>query len=386
MKNIKKLYGYRILEESGNWFYYFVITIIVYNLDNSSWSLGILALSYTLPGIIFSPIFAKSFQSKNIKNILIIQTIFRAISLMGILIFRNIILILTLVFVEQICAIGSNLCFQQLIIENLISKKSLKKYNKNVNTLVNLIRLLVVPIYLILKKTMPINYFMLIDILCEVFSALLIINLNYNKKVTVSNTTTQKAEIFKGIPKEIAVPLFSVVIISLIIAFNTAYSISYIGLIVKNTNVWYAWLTFFLAVADLVGSYISKKIIDIFEAKIHNFKIIIYMIICMGILIIFLSIFYNIIYFIIVCTLLELIYVVLQLYALYRYQICNQVIKYTAIQNIGVDGIAFINSMFGAYIISAINLSVYLIIIGLTVILSALLFEFYKVKRVKKWF
>lgn len=380
MSDKEKIMLYRIFDQSGNWFYYFAIVVIVFQIDSSAWALGVLSASYTLPSMAFSTIIATLLLKRNIKNALIIQTILRAISLFCILLSKNIIFVLLFVFLEQFCTVGSDMCYEKLVI-NVVNNEELKNFNKNIFSSTNAIRLFVIPIYLLLQHNLPITVFMIIDIVCKIVSIFLVMLIHTNKQMNNLSRKSGRKNIFFVIKQNTVI--FFIILITVVIscmpAFNSAYAISYINLFKNNVNYWYAWLTLGLAVMDLLGSYSSKFLINQFEKKSLIVRHVILMILAVGSGISIYSVtkIVNIFYFILMSMLIEYLYTLIQLYSLYLYQVDGRVMSWMAIQNVGINAWAFVNSFAGAYIIDKLGILVYMRIMALIMIVASVCLLFY---------
>lgn len=371
----KNILLYRITDQAGDWFYYFAIVLIVYGIDKSPWTLGILSASYTLPGILFSPILLKILRKENSKKTLVFQLIIRILCLIFIIITKNIFFLLCSVFLEQVMAVGCNMSFQSIVVSRIHGNENLKKFNKDVTTYTNIFRLLVIPVYFAVEKHLPIYLFMNIDIAMKLFAILCIIKI---PTVCLTDMTENTNIVHKLDPAVIKSPLFKFIVmmvtISYVVTFSSAYSISYINEITTKPDLVYACLTFLLAISDVTASFTSKKLIDYYEKNRMTrstsiFTIIIF--IC-GVLFVFIPIFKGYVYFTFTLTFIEFIYIFLQLFCLYLYQKSKNVMELVAIQNILVDAVAFFNSSIGALVIGSLGMNTYIKLIGCLIILIAL--------------
>lgn len=365
----------RIADLSGDWFYYFAIVLIVYGIDKSPWVLGILSASYTLPGILFSPVLLKILRKKSPKKTLVFQLIIRVLCLILIIITKNIFFLLCLVFLEQVMAVGCNMSFQSIVASLIHGNDNLKKFNKDVTTYTNIFRLLVIPMYFAIEKHLPIYLFMSIDIAMKLFAILCIVKIH----TAYLNGITENTNIVHELDtKVIKSPLFKFIVmmatVSYIVAFSNSYSISYINEITTKPDLIYAYLTFLLALSDVTASFTSKKLIDYYErnkvTKSTRFLTII-IFIC-GVLFLIIPIFKSFIYFIFTLAFIEFVYVFLQLFCLYSYQKSRSVMELVAIQNMLVDTVGFFNSSIGVLIIGSLGMNIYIEFIGSLIILIPL--------------
>lgn len=371
----KNILFYRITDLAGDWFYYFAIVLIVYGIDKSTWVLGILSASYTLPGVLFSSILLKILRKRNQKNALVFQLIIRILCLIFITITKNIYFLLFLVFLEQVMTVGCNMNFQSIVVNVIHGDENLKRFNKNVTTYTNIFRLLVIPIYFLIENHIPIYLFMNIDIAMKLIAILYIVRIPAVGLTDLSEKANKGHKFSLAIVKS---PLFKFILmmvaISYVVAFNSAYSISYINKITTKPDLIYACLTFLLALSDAIASFVSKRLIDFYEnnktTRLNRFLVTI--ILLCGALFAAVPIFKDFKYFIFVLTLIEFIYIFFQLFCLYLYQKSKNIMELVALQNTLVDAIAFFNSSVGALIIGSLGMNNYIELIGLLIMLIAL--------------
>src|SRR5699024_4597092 len=113
----KRLLASRIFNDTGDWFYYFVIVVIIYTMSRNPIMMGILSASYTVPGILVSKKLANIINKLNDRTSLIMFDLLRVIVLIGIVLTSNVWVALICVFLEQVFAIGSNLSFQRVTVD-----------------------------------------------------------------------------------------------------------------------------------------------------------------------------------------------------------------------------------------------------------------------------
>ena len=148
----KRLLASRVFNDTGDWFYYFVIVVIIYTMSRNPVMMGILSASYTLPGILVSKKLANIINKINDRTSLIMFDLLRVIVLIGIVLTSNVWVALICVFLEQVFAIGSNLSFQRVTVDVIQDKEGLLKFNRHLKAFSNISRLLVIPSYLLLHR------------------------------------------------------------------------------------------------------------------------------------------------------------------------------------------------------------------------------------------
>ena len=166
----KRLLASRVFNDTGDWFYYFVIVVIIYTMSRNPIMMGILSASYTLPGILVSKKLANIINKLNDRTSLIMFDLLRVIVLIGIVLTSNVWVALICVFLEQVFAIGSNLSFQRVTVDVVQDKEELLKFNRQLKAFSNISRLLVIPSYLLLHRFVSNKSVLGLDILFTIVS------------------------------------------------------------------------------------------------------------------------------------------------------------------------------------------------------------------------
>lgn len=371
----KKLLASRIFNDTGDWFYYFVIVVIIYTMNKSPVMMGILSASYTIPGILVSKKLAELIDRLDDRKALIMFDGLRIFVLSGIVFTNNIWLALLCVFLEQIFAIGSNLAFQRVTLDVITDSQKLLVFNRQLKIFSNGSRLLVIPSYLIMHQFISNKLILGLDILFTLISLIETIKIKVNPlqvplKGETNECKLEKLRFGNKITKTIVI--FS--LLNLFRAFVDAYGIMYISNTSKNVNFGYAMLVFILSIADLIGGIVSKKIIK--KSNIDQNSILIISFINILIFFSIPSIIHNMECFIGCIFLLRLGLSILELFVLYRLQLYapQKIHQYIALQTMLIDGVSLINSILGGVIIQKINIFNYMNIIILIVLVSGIFF------------
>lgn len=80
----KRLLASRVFNDTGDWFYYFVIVVIIYTMSKNPVMMGVLSASYTIPGILTSKKLANIINKLNDCISLITFDVLRVVVLIGI--------------------------------------------------------------------------------------------------------------------------------------------------------------------------------------------------------------------------------------------------------------------------------------------------------------
>ena len=370
----KRLLASRVFNDTGDWFYYFVIVVIIYSMSRNPIMMGILSAFYTLPGILVSKKLANIINKLNDRTSLIMFDLLRVIVLMGIVLTSNVWVALICVFLEQVFAIGSNLSFQRVTVDVVQDKEGLLKFNRHLKAFSNISRLLVIPSYLLLHRFVSNKFVLGLDILFTIVSLFETVRIETTHcKSSTENTGALELKKFHfgKITKMILV--FS--LLNVFRSFVDAYGIMYIGKISKNVSVGYAALVFILSIADLLGSLMSKNIIKI--ENLSQNKILIWSFTSILVLFTIPSMIHNVCCFIITIFLIRLVLSILGLFVLYNMQssVPKKIHQYTALQTMAVDGVSLVNSIAGGFVIQKIDIFNYMKIVILTVLILEIIIK-----------
>lgn len=365
----KRLLASRVFNDTGDWFYYFVIVVIIYTMSRNPIMMGILSASYTLPGILVSKKLANIINKLNDRTSLIMFDLLRVIVLIEIVLTSNVWVALICVFLEQVFAIGSNLSFQRVTVDVVQDKEGLLKFNRHLKAFSNISRLLVIPSYLLLHR-----FVLGLDILFTIvslFETFRIETTHCKSSAEDIGSLELKKFHFGKITKMILV--FS--LLNVFRSFVDAYGIMYIGKISKNVSVGYAALVFILSIADLLGSLMSKNIIKI--ENLSQNKILIWSFTSILVLFTIPSVIHNVCCFIITIFLIRLVLSILGLFVLYNMQssVPEKIHQYTALQTMAIDGVSLVNSIAGGFVIQEIDIFNYMKIVILTVLILEIIIK-----------
>ena len=365
----KRLLASRVFNDTGDWFYYFVIVVIIYTMSRNPIMMGILSASYTLPGILVSKKLANIINKLNDRTSLIMFDLLRVIVLIEIVLTSNVWVALICVFLEQVFAIGSNLSFQRVTVDVVQDKEGLLKFNRHLKAFSNISRLLVIPSYLLLHR-----FVLGLDILFTIvslFETFRIETTHCKSSAEDIGSLELKKFHFGKITKMILV--FS--LLNVFKSFVDAYGIMYIGKISKNVSVGYAALVFILSIADLLGSLMSKNIIKI--ENLSQNKILIWSFTSILVLFTIPSVIHNVCCFIITIFLIRLVLSILGLFVLYNMQssVPEKIHQYTALQTMAIDGVSLVNSIAGGFVIQEIDIFNYMKIVILTVLILEIIIK-----------
>lgn len=365
----KRLLASRVFNDTGDWFYYFVIVVIIYTMSRNPIMMGILSASYTLLGILVSKKLANIINKLNDRTSLIMFDLLRVIVLIEIVLTSNVWVALICVFLEQVFAIGSNLSFQRVTVDVVQDKEGLLKFNRHLKAFSNISRLLVIPSYLLLHR-----FVLGLDILFTIvslFETFRIETTHCKSSAEDIGSLELKKFHFGKITKMILV--FS--LLNVFRSFVDAYGIMYIGKISKNVSVGYAALVFILSIADLLGSLMSKNIIKI--ENLSQNKILIWSFTSILVLFTIPSVIHNVCCFIITIFLIRLVLSILGLFVLYNMQssVPEKIHQYTALQTMAIDGVSLVNSIAGGFVIQEIDIFNYMKIVILTVLILEIIIK-----------
>lgn len=374
----RRLLASRVFNDTGDWFYYFVIVVIIYGMSQNPIMMGILSASYTIPGFLLSQKLAKLIDHLDDQKTLVAFDFMRVLILIGIVLTNNVWLALICVFLEQVFAIGSNLSFQRVTIDVISNQQKLLTFNRHLKIFSNISRLLVIPAYLILHQFISNKLILGLDILFTLISLFETVRIKMiNSNGVISNKTSNyKFERLRWGKVTKTIIIFSC--LNLCRSFVDAYGIMYIGLTSKKVDLGYAALVFIMSIADLMGGIFSKRLVKVDNISQNIFLKISFVIILLlfGIP----AITRNVFCFIGCIFLIRLILAVLELFVLYRLQVCvpQKIHQYIALQTMLIDGLSLGNSLFGGIVIQKTSVFYYMGIILLIIFLSGIFFEWKK--------
>ncbi|RMC24141.1 MULTISPECIES: MFS transporter [unclassified Lactobacillus] len=376
MKSKNLLLISKVLNETGDWFYYFVIVLIVFSVSHDPIYLGLLSASYTLPNLIFSNLISNISSKFNSKKLIIFTEMLRFILLVLMFLATNVVLLLLLVFSEQMLAIASDLNYQNLVVNVVKGKTALKLFNKNTNTWSSVARLLVIPTYTILTKIISNREVLLLDAVLTIVSGILILPISYIRNLQKEHKAPhiEKKKTFT-FNKSICLILL-VGVLNLVIGFSDSYAISYINLNNNKLGIGYSVFVFLMTLAEFVASILSKKFDDVIE-KDFTGKV---LSLCSLIIFVFLvaaSLFHNVAFFIFSMAASRMIYMWIKLFSLYSYQDRNKdhIMDYVALQNVVMGCFLVFNSSIGSILIKLSNIYIYMIFISLLIFTTTLIFK-----------
>lgn len=377
MKNKNLLVASKVINEIGDWFYYFVIVIIIFSVSHSPIYLGLLSFSYTFPNLIFSNLIAKFSSKYNSKTLLVWTEALRFIILTLMFLSLNGLVILILVFCEQVLAVCSNLNFQNIVVQVIHGDNDLKVFNKDTNTLSTIARLLVIPIYTLLIKIITNKEVLLIDAFLTLIAGLLILPIRGLRNLKSEDNSKNKINILHIKINKTILLIFLLAAVNLIIAFSDSYAISYIDKNKGTLQIGYSVFVFIMTIAELCASLTSKKFDDLIERD-YKGHILTCISIVSTVLVVSSSIFHNTFFFIIAMGVSRIVYMWLQIFTLFWLQKKkrNSIMNYMAIQNVLIGIVTLFNSSIGSLIIKYTSIYMYIEIISLIIFIFILLFTF----------
>lgn len=275
-KNFYYLIMSRVINNTGDWFYYFVITLFIYTINNSPVYMSILTIAYILPGVILGNKIERIFYKYNIKNIVIISDFIRAILILIMSFSNNIFIILLLVFLEQMFSIVSNIKYQEVIV-NELDDSNLTKFNSLLNTMSNLMRVVVVPIFLLSKETIGIRGILRVNFILTIISIIIffMIKLKKNIKNNVNSKNEDVSSIIENNKKIlflIYILIYTFGILSIIRIGIESYGITYLGENGVDVSGEYSIFSVVTSLALIISSYLSCKVIERIK---NNYKLIV---------------------------------------------------------------------------------------------------------------
>lgn len=371
----KRLLASRVFNDTGDWFYYFVIVVIIYGMSHNPMMMGILSASYTIPGFLLSQKLAKLIDHVDDQKALVAFDFIRVLILIGIVLTNNVWLALICVFLEQVFAIGSNLSFQRVTIDVISNQQKLLTFNRHLKIFSNISRLLVIPAYLILHQFISNQLILGIDILftlISLFETVRIKRINSNG-ANSNKTSNYKFEKLRWGKMTKTIVIFAC--LNLCRSFVDAYGIMYISLTSKKVDLGYAALVFIMSIADLMGGIFSKRLVKVDSISQNSFLKISLVIILL--LFSVPAIIHNVIYFIGCIFLIRLILAVLELFVLYQLQLYvpQKIHQYIALQTMLIDGLSLGNSLLGGIVIQTTSIFGYMGIIFLIIFFSGTFLE-----------
>lgn len=377
MKSRNLLLISKVLDEAGDWFYYFVIVLIVFAVSHDPIYLGLLSASYTLPNLIFSNLISKISSKFDSKNLIIVTEILRFILLVLMFFATNVIFLLLLVFGEQMLAIASDLNYQNLVVHVVKGKTNLKLFNKHTNTWSTVARLLVIPAYMVLAKIISNREVLLLDALLTIVSGILIFPISFDNSLAQDKKIIHAEK--KGtftLNKSICLVLL-VGVLNLVIGFSDSYAISYINLNNSKLGISYSLFVFIMTLAEFVASILSKKFDDFIEKDLTGKALSFCSIIIFAFLVVA-SVFHNVPFFIFSMAASRMIYMWIKLFSLFSYQDKNknQIMDYVALQNVVIGCFSVFNSSIGSLLIRSFNIYSYMVFISIMIFATTLIFKY----------
>lgn len=381
-KMMKSLLCSRLLNVAGDWFYYFVIVIFIYNLNPSPMILGLLSLSYTLPGFLLSGRLAEFIRDKNQKLVSIYSNIGRLLSISFMLLTNNPLLVVFLVFAEQTFSITEVLAYKEITVRVISGEDQLEAYNRFENILSSISRLVIIPVYLLTINWVGVKFFLLLDVFLTLGAIifLAIIQGDFSVKQPCLDSYHQaeglgeqpnSGRARKSFPAELAILLFALTALALGISLSDAYGIMFIDEVSNSINIGYGLLVFIGTVAELLSSYLFKK-------RALSKRAITLRLSAAFLLLIVSAIIKNVAIFIAAICVIRFLFCDydLTLRLLLQEHYADDIGRYSSIQIAWRDAVSFFNSVLGAIIIRQIAVSNYFIAISIVVILVFLLVRY----------
>lgn len=347
---------------------------IIYNLNPSSMVLGLLSLSYTLPGLLLSGRLAEFIRDKNQKLVSISSNIGRLLSIYFMLLTHNPMLVVCLVFAEQVFSITEVIAYKEITVRVISGEGQLEVYSRLENILSSISRLVIIPIYLVTIDMVDVKFFLLLDVFLTLASVILLSFIQGDFSSRQSRLGgEQKGEhgagaglrqFRKTLPADIALLLLALTALSLGISLSDAYGILFIDEVSNSINIGYGLLVFIGTVAELLSSYLFKK-------KALSKRTVTLHLATAFLLLIVSAIIKNATVFIGAICVIRFLFCDydLTLRLLLQEHYADDIGIYSSIQIAWRDAVSFSNSVLGAIIIGQIAVSNYFIVSGISVIL-----------------
>lgn len=356
----------RVLNITGDWFYYFVITLLVFQLDSAPIFLSLLTASYILPGIIFPKLFLSLNNKRGQNFLLVIYDSFRALMIFLMIFTNNVWVLLILVFMEQILSIGSSMSFGSLVAS--LSDKRIASFNGNLNAWTSLTKLLIIPTFLMLSDLVQYDGLLLINCVLTIFSVILTrISRVDASSEKVNSSITVENEALTVTTKSI-IAIFSIV--ALVRIFYDSYTLIYLKYIQADTTIGYSITTFIIGLSTIICSLLSKKIIEGLSRKVKFITTIILLLTLISMLGVLL--FQNVIIFYLVVFITTFIISFYELYMLYFIQTRygDNVQSIYSIQIFMYNLVALCSTLISGMIISSVGIRFYIFLLVIVYMIS----------------
>lgn len=269
----------RILNALGDWFYYFEIVILVFEKTKSPIIMTLLSLAYILPGLLFSNTIAKVYTGLNIKKSLILANIIRAILIALMFYSKNVLLILVLVFLEQILSIV-DYTSSNMLATCIIEEDDLPEFNGTISFWSNISRLFVLPFFLIFQSVLRDEYILWIDVALTLISVFFLFKVKAETFLFPQESQNEKRR--RVISIDVIIKNF--ILLFSIFALIRVTLDTYLIVIVDGintggfqTNTIYTIATLFMIGGLIISSKLSTKVIKQEFSEI-NITIIIFLI------------------------------------------------------------------------------------------------------------
>lgn len=372
----------RIVNLAGDWFYYFVIVIFIYQLNPSPMILGLLSLSYTLPGFALSTKLAQFISHRNQKLVSIYSNLGRLLSIAGMLLTNNPLLVVLLVFAEQTFSITEIIAYKEMTVRVISGDKQLETYNRLENILSSLSRMVIIPVYLLTIKLVDVTFFLLLDVILTLLSVLLMLFIQGDFSANLSSLSSEQKEdhleespnreqVKKGFPADLALLLVVLTSLSLGISLADSYGILFIDEASNSIHVGYSLLVFIGTASELLSSYLfRKKALQKSRVRLHLFTAFLLLSVS--------SLLKQSVLFIAAMCLIRFLFCEYDLTLRLQLQEhhADKIGHYSSIQIAWRDAVSFFNSVLGAIIIRQLTVSNYFILISIGVMLVFTLIQY----------
>ncbi len=357
----------RVCNNTGDWFYYFIINIVIYNLNNSAFIMSILTLCYIFPGAVLTSLINRCLNKVNLKKALIISDLIRAICILIMIVTDNLWIILMMVFLEQIFSIASSLSFGT-IIPSTFKDKYLLKFNKWYNLFSNITRLMVIPVFIFLGEIVGTNGILFFNFILTIISVILISFSNI--QINEINDNNIDYSIENNDNKQ----LFNIVIIfsllSIIRVCLDSYGILYLAKISNEVATEYSYFSMLITLAMILSSYFSEYFSIKFNENIEKITKLIIGSISISIIII--TTIGKLPLFLVGVFLISFLINSYELLMLYKIQIYggNDIQSLLAFQTKLYNIVSVTNVFVGSMLITKISIESYFYLISITIFLG----------------
>lgn len=357
----------RVCNNTGDWFYYFIINIVIYNLNNSAFIMSILTLCYIFPGAVLTSLINRCLNKVNLKKALIISDLIRAICILIMIVTDNLWIILMMVFLEQIFSIASSLSFGT-IIPSTFKDKYLLKFNKWYNLFSNITRLMVIPVFIFLGEIVGTNGILFFNFILTIISVILISFSNI--QINEINDNNIDYSIENNDNKQ----LFNIVIIfsllSIIRVCLDSYGILCLAKISNEVATEYSYFSMLITLAMILSSYFSEYFSIKFNENIEKITKLIIGSISISIIII--TTIGKLPLFLVGVFLISFLINSYELLMLYKIQIYggNDIQSLLAFQTKLYNIVSVTNVFVGSMLITKISIESYFYLISITIFLG----------------